>query len=351
VTIRSEPSAPRRRPHPAAVLAVACALVLLVGCAGNDHAGDDPGPTPGRRHVKVMLDWTPNTNHAGMYLAEARGYYRKAGLDVTFLQPGQGSDPNQAVGAGTVDFGVSASEQLVPARAEGVPVVSIAAIIQHNTSSLVSLASSGITRPRDLAGHTYGAYGATFEKALIDTLVSCDGGDPSKVRFTQVGDSDYRQGLTSGHFDTVWVFDAWDVIRLRDIDGLHLDRISFADHLDCIPDWYTPIIVTSEDHIEHDPGLVAKFMTATAHGYRDAMASPRAAAAALLAGAAGLDPDLVERSMDYLSTRYAADPERWGHQDASVWNRFVAFLESHDIVESGFDVKNAYTNRFLPGSD
>ncbi|HET8931296.1 MAG TPA: ABC transporter substrate-binding protein [Acidimicrobiales bacterium] len=328
--------------------AAACAVLLVIGCARSD--GDAGGADSGLQKVRVMLDWTPNTNHAGMYFAESEGYYRDAGLDVSIIQPGATSDPNQAVGAGTVDFGVSASEQLVPARAEGVPVVAIAAIIEHNTSSLVSLTSSGITRPRDLAGHTYGAYGATFERALIDALVSCDGGDPSEVRFTQVGDSDYRQGLTSGHFDTVWVFDGWDVIRLADIDGLDLDRISFADHTDCIPDWYTPIIVTSEDHIEHDPELVRKFMTATAHGYRDAMATPDKAADALLAAADGLDPGLVKRSMDYLSTHYTTDPARWGHQDPAIWDRFVTFLEDHDIVDEGFDVKHAFTNRFLPRS-
>lgn len=329
-------------------VALCLGAALVTGCGGTGRtSGSDAKP----RRIQVMLDWTPNTNHAGLYLAKAEGYYRDAGLDVSFIQPGATSDPNQAVGAGTVDFGVSAAEQLVPARAEGVPVVSIAAIIEHNTSSLVSLASTGIRRPRDLSGHTYGAYGATFEKALIDTLVACDGGDPAKVRFTQVGDSDYRQGLTSGHFDTVWVFDAWDVIRLRDIDGLDLDRISFADHLDCIPDWYTPILVTSEQHITKDPAMVREFMAATAHGYRDAMAQPDKAAKALLAGADGLDADLVHRSMAYLSTRYTSDPARWGRQDDAVWTRFVDFLERHDIVGDGFDVDAAFTNRFLPGDD
>lgn len=327
------------------LVAALTGLSVLVAACGGGATGSGSG----LHDVRVMLDWTPNTNHAGMYLAKAKGYYRDAGLDVTFLQPGAGTDPNQAVGAGTVQFGVSASEQLVPARAEGVPVVSIAAIIEHNTSSLVSLESSGITRPRDLSGHTYGAYGATFEKALIDRLVSCDGGDPSKVRFTQVGDSDYRQGLVSGHFDTVWVFDGWDLIRLRDIDHLAVDQISFGDYLQCIPDWYTPILVTSENEISRHPAIVRSFLTATAHGYREAMAHPGEAAAALLRGAPGLDPDLVRSSMNYLSTRYASDPQQWGAQRPQVWNRFVDFLETHKIVKPGFDVDAAYTNRFLPG--
>ncbi len=329
----------------AAIVAVILLGAVAAACGGSS------GDAGGLKKVSVMLDWTPNTNHAGMYLARAKGYYRRAGLDVRFLEPGQGADPNQAVGAGTVDFGVSAAEQLVPARAAGVPVVSVAAIIQHNTSSIITLASSGITRPRELAGHTYGAFGGTFEKALVDALVSCDGGDPSKVHFTEVGDADYRQGLTGGHYDAVWVFDGWDVIRLADIDHLHIDRIEFRDYTRCIPDWYTPILVTSEKLIDHDPDLVRRFMHATAHGYRDAMADPDAAAKALLSGAKGLDPDLVQRSADYLSTRYAADPDAWGRQDPKVWARFVGFLEDHHITKPGFDTRAAFTDRFLPGSD
>ncbi len=327
------------------------ALLLIAGLAVAASCGraSTGGPAHGKRtHVTVMLDWTPNTNHSGIYLAKARGYYDQAGLDVSIVQPGQGADVNQAVGAGTVQFGISASEQLVPARAAGVPVVSIAAIIEHNTSSLISLRSSGIRRPRDLAGHTYGAFGGTFEKALVDALVTCDGGDPAAVRFTQVGDSDYREGLTRHQYDTVWVFDGWDVIRIADIDKVPLARIPFIEHTDCIPDWYTPILVTSERLISKEPALVRKFTRATAHGYRDAMTDPGSAAKALLAGAEGLDPDLVHRSANYLASRYAPSPSTWGHQNPKVWSTFVAFLERNKIVARGFDTRAAYTNEFLP---
>lgn len=328
----------------AVVLVVAS---TAVACSSGAAKSQSPG-TGKLKRVTVMLDWTPNTNHSGMYLARAKGYYRDAGLSVTFLQPGQGADVNQVVGQGTVDFGVSASEQLVPARAAGVPVVSIAAIIQHNTSSIISLKKSGITRPRDLTGHTYGAFGGTFEKALIDRLVSCDGGNPKAVKTTQVGDSDYREGMQRGHFDAVWVFDGWDVIRLADIDHVALNRIAFIDHTDCIPDWYTPILVTGQKLIDRDPALVRRFLTATARGYRDAMEDPKAAADALLAGAPGLDRNLVGKSASFLASRYADDPNAWGHQQRAVWQRFVAFLEKHGIVKPGFDVDSAFTNAFLP---
>jgi ABC-type nitrate/sulfonate/bicarbonate transport system substrate-binding protein len=327
---------------------IVAGVVLVALLASSCASGSSPSKESERTNVQVMLDWTPNTNHGGMYLAKAEGYYRAAGLDVTFIQPGQGADVNQVVAQGTVDFGVSAAEQLVPARAAGVPVVSIAAIIQHNTSSLISLQSSGITRPRELAGHTYGAFGGTFEKALIDQLVRCDGGDPSRVRFTQVGDSDYREGMSRHHYDAVWVFDGWDVIRMADIDHVALNRIPFIDHTSCIPDWYTPILVTNQKLIDHDPALVRRFLAATAHGYRDAMADPSKAADALLAGAPGLDRNLVERSASYLSTRYSSDPQAWGQQDPKVWRTFVRFLEDHRIIKVGFDVSAAFSDAYLP---
>lgn len=344
---RADGAATRTGPRPRRVLVtstvVLAALCLAASCGGGAST------TAGRKmtRVQLMLDWTPNTNHSGFYLARQRGFYRDAGLDVSIVEPGQGANVEQAVGTGVVQFGVSASEQVVPARQAGIPILSIAALIQHNTSSLISLESSGITRPRDLAGHTYGAFGGTFEKALIESLVRCDGGDPSRVRFTKVGDVDYRDGLTRHQYDTVWVFEGWDVIRIADIDKVPLATIPFAEHTDCIPDWYTPVLITSERLAAGNPALVRRFVQATAKGYRMAMADPSAAADALLAGANGLDRDLVTRSAAFLASRYAEDPDAWGRQSAAVWSRFVAFLTQQHIITPGFDSGDAFTNKFL----
>jgi ABC-type nitrate/sulfonate/bicarbonate transport system substrate-binding protein len=168
------------------------------------------------------------------------------------------------------------------------------------------------------------------------------------VTFREVGDSDFRQGLTRKVYDFVWVFDAWDTIRLADIDKLPLAHLPFAEHTDCIPDWYTPVLATSQARIEKDPAQVQSFMEITARGYRAAMGDPQAAADALLAGAPELDRNLVERSSRYLSTRYSTDPAAWGRQDPQVWRRFVDFLVQQGLVDKGFDVSAAYTNRFVP---
>ncbi|AEI12697.1 ABC transporter substrate-binding protein [Cellulomonas gilvus] len=339
LTGRPGPTSARRRPAAAAAALVAAALALA-GCTAADAAD---GPT----HVTVVLDWTPNTNHSGLYLALERGYFTDAGLDVDVVEPGETSGL-QMVAVGKAQFAYSVAEGLVPAREQGADVVSVATVIEHNTSSLISLASAGITRPRDLAGKRYGSYGSELESALIRRLVECDGGDPDAVQMPPLTSDDFRIGLTAGQYDAAWVFDAWDTIRLRDVDGLDVTTLAFADHTDCIPDWYTPLVATSAELVEEDPATVRAFVGALAHGYRDAMDEPDAAADALLAAAPELEPELVERSAAWLATRYADDPAAWGRQDARVWTDFVAFLQDNDLADEGFDTAAAWTDEFLP---
>ncbi len=327
-------------------VAVVLLLALSAAC-GDGSAGDERSGRLDR--VNVVLDWTPNTNHAGVYLARAEGWYRRAGLDVRIIEPGD-AGALQLLGTGKADVAFTAQEELVPARAEGVPVVGIAAVVQHNTSSLLALRESGIRRPADLVGHTYGGFGGPLEKALVSGLVRCDGGDPKKVRFAEVGDVDYRVGLEKGQYDFVWIFDAWDKIRLAELEQVDVSTIPFLDHTDCIPDWYTPMLATTEPEIDQRGEVLQRFMEVTARGYRTAMDRPGAAADALLDAVPELDADLVRRSAAYLATRYSDDPARWGHQDPAVWRRFVRFLVDAGLIEDPIDIGEAFTNRFTTGA-
>ncbi len=350
MTTRPIPPVRPARPRPPRRLLAAAAATLLalaaVGC-GDDGGRPEEASGGDREELTVVLEWSPNTNHSGVYLAEAEDWYAEAGLDVQIIEPGDAGSL-QILGSGKADVAFTVQEELVPARAEGVPVVGLAAVIEHNTSSLLSLADDGITRPRDLAGKAYGGFGGQLETALVEAMVACDGGDPSAVRFTEVGEADYRQGLTRDQYDAVWIFDAWDGIRLGEIEGLETATIPFIDHEDCIPDWYTPMIATSEDEIDQRPEVVRSFMEATARGYRQAMADPEAGTDALVDAVPELDRDLVERSSQYLSTRYASDPEAWGRMDEDRWVRFVDFLVDAELIEEPIDISEAYTNRFLP---
>lgn len=331
---------PARRRIAAGAGLLAVALVASA-CAGP-ASGDDGAP----RHVTIALDWTPNTNHAGLYLAQARGWFADAGLDVEILEPGEVSGL-QALAGGHADLAYTVAEAVVPAREQGVDVVSVAAVIEQNTSSLIALTSSGITRPRDLAGKVYGTYGSDLEVALIRALVACDGGDPDAVETVPLASDDMRIGLTEHQYDYAWVFDAWDTLRLRELDGLDVTTIPFAEHTDCIPNWYTPLVATTDRELATNRDTIEDTLAVLGRGYREAMADPEAAADALLEAAPELDPDLVRASAGYLAERYAPDPESWGHQDAATWAAFVAFLENNGLVEPGIDVGALWTDDVL----
>ncbi len=336
----------RARPLPTLLAMLLAAALAAAGCSSPAAQPAAGASSRSLKTVTLVLDWTPNTNHSGIYLARANGWYRQAGLNVKIIEPGA-SGSLQPLAAGRADFAVSVAEDVLPARAQGLPVVSLGAVLGHNTSSLLSLAASGIRRPRDLQGKTYGGYGGQLERALVSSLVRCDGGDPRKVKFVSVGDADYRVGLTRHFYDFVWIFDGWDKIRMATIDRLPVTTIPFAAHTGCIPDWYTPLIATNTALVGQDPRTVRAFMAATARGYREAMAHPDRAAAALLHAAPELDHRLVGLSASYLATRYAATAAAWGHQDRLTWQRFADFLHRAGLIKT-VDVGAAYTNDFLP---
>lgn len=343
------PRTPRRARHLfALVVALAVTLVAVAACSsdgGDDGAG---GTAEGdTRDVTLMLNWTPNAQHAGIYAAQQLGYYEDAGIHLTIVEPADtGVEP--VVAQGDADFGIAQAESLLPARAAGVPVVSIATLLPHNDSSLMALADAGITRPRDLEGRTYGGYGGALETELVKRLVECDGGDPDAVDFVEVGNVDYLTGMQRGRFDFAWVFNGWDALAAEEVQGVDVTTIPFIDHLDCIPDWYTPLLATSDRVTRSRSADLKAFMAATARGYRTAMARPQAAADALLDAAPDLDRDLVERSARYLATRYADDPARWGRQEAEVWRSFSSFLVDAGLIDEPIDVPAAWTNAYLP---
>lgn len=336
----------------------------LVACGSEEP--DDPSPTPTVANgsatptasatreasdltgATLMLNWTPNAHHAGIYLAMANGWYEEAGIDLEIVEPAT-AGADQVVGSGGAQFGISQAESLLPARAAGVPVVSIGTILPHNDSSFMALESSGITRPRDFEGKTYGGYGGALETELLRTLVACDGGDPDAVDMVEVGNIDYLAGMEQGRFDIVWVFEGWDALRAREVEGQEIRTVKFVDWLDCIPDWYTPIFITSEDMVADNPDLVRAFMEATARGYEAAIEDSSAAADALLAAAPELDETLVRAATEYHAPQFVGEGP-WGSQDGEVWREFEEFLRTAGLLETQVDVTEAFTNEFIAGA-
>jgi len=315
-------------------------LLILSACQSGGEIAAQP-----LTEIDVMLDWVPNTNHTGLFVAQANGWYEDAGLKVNIIQAGE-SPVEQAVAAGSADFGISYQEAVTLARAEGAPLVSIAAVIQHNTSGFASRADRGITRPKDFEGKTYGGWGSPVERAILGLLMSCDGGDIDKVNFVDTGFADFF-AITEKEVDFAWIFYGWDGIN-AELKGVDLNVVMLTDWQDCVPDYYTPVIVTSEQKLNEEPEIVRSFLEATTKGYESAMNKPEEAADILLAASPESDPDLLKASQKWLGGQYQAGASRWGLQQVEVWERYADWLYEEGMLSEQIDTGAAFSNEFLP---
>ena len=324
------------------VLVVLMLSVLVAGCSSG---GDSPGDQArNSQPVTVMLDWVPNTNHTGLYAALEKGWYEEEGLQVEIVQPTEGGTP-QLVATGKAQFGIGYQEDITQARASEVPVVSIAAVIQHNTSGFASKMEEGITRPKEMEGKRYGGWGSPTEEAVLKAVVEGDGGDFSQVEIIDIGTADFFTAIERD-VDFTWIYYGWTGVE-AELRGLDLNFLELRE-LDPALDYYTPVLITNEDMISNDPETVEKFTRATSKGYRFAIENPEEAAEILLKYAPELDKDLVLASQKYLSPRYQDDAERWGTQKEEVWERYAQWMYQRELIPNMIDAKAAFTNEFLP---
>lgn len=326
------------------VLLVVLAL-LLTGCGQDKKAAPDQAKQQTPQKITVMLDWFPNTNHTGLYVAKDMGFYLEQGLDVEIVQPGEGTTADQLVAAGRADFGVSYQESVTQARTADIPLVSIAAIIQHNTSAFASLKESGITSPRDFAGKRYGGWGSPVEEAVLKAVMEKEGADFNKVTNVTLGATDFFNSI-GRDADFEWIYYGWDGIEAKR-RGMELNYVMLKD-LDPALDYYTPVLVTSEKRISEQPELVKKFMTATAKGYHWAIKNPSDAAEVLLKYAPELNAELVKASQEWLSQKYQEDAPQWGLQKEEVWSRYADWMFERGLISKKLEAEKAFTNRFLP---
>jgi len=321
-------------------------LLLLTSCGGDDQETQTTSDKDAEEltPVSFVLDWTPNTNHTGIYVAKANGYFEEQGLDVEIMLPGE-VGANQLIASGKADFGVSYQEGLTQARAEGLPLVSIAAVMQHNTAGYASPVEKDITEPKDLEGKIYGGNGSTLEEAMMGSIMKQNDADIDKVDFLTIGDSDFFTAVKRD-VDFSLVYYGWTGIEaeLRDEE---LNIIYLADFSDKL-DFYTPILATSEDMIDADPETVEAFVHAATQGYEYTIENPDEAASILLDQEPDLDPDLVKKSQKWLAPKYQDDAAQWGIQEKERWEDFVEFMVENKIIDEAVDAEKAFTNEFLP---
>jgi len=333
---------------------IAVFLFVLTACGSTTQTNTEKAETIKQntekeattelRKVKLVLDYTPNTNHTGIYVARDLGYFAEQGLNVEIISPVQGG-ADAAVASGNVDFGVSYQENVTLARIAGVPVVSLAAIIQHNTSGFASLIEKGIDSPKKFEGKRYGGWGSPIELATLESLMRAANADFNALDIVSMGDSDFFT-VVERDVDFAWIFYAWTGIE-AELRGISLDMVYMRDFNENL-DYYTPVLVTGEKTLKNDPELVRAFTAAVAKGYEYSIEQPAEAAEVLIKAEPDLNPELVRASQLWLSSRYQDDAAYWGEQKLSVWEGYANWMYENQLLEGKLDAEAAFTNEFLP---
>jgi ABC-type nitrate/sulfonate/bicarbonate transport system substrate-binding protein len=326
--------------------------------AGPTPAGPPspvPTPTPPTAAVRLALDWTPNTNHSGFYVAQARGWYGEAAIDLKLL-PYTSATPETLLAAGQAECGISFQDSLTFAVAAGAPITSVMAILQHSASAIAVLDSGDIRSPRDLDGKTYGGFGYPADDPTIKVVIKHDGG---KGVFKDVTlNASAYEALYAKQVDFTIVFTGWEGIEAQE-RGIALRYFRAIDY--GFPDYYQVVLACNTDWLKANPDVARRFLAATVRGFELAQAYPDEAAASLVAQNPGLfdtSPKLPLESARYMSSQhYYLDAQgRVGPQTLEQWTAYSGFLYREGLLAdvngkplvAPPDYSTLFTNDYLP---
>ncbi len=315
-------------------------------------------PAAAQEKLSVALDWTPNTNHVGLYVAQSQGWFDDAGLDVDIL-PYTDTSSGTLIAAGVAEFGILSAVGFHSQRAIGADMTAVMAVVQHETGRVVFNGDrDDIQRPADLDGKIYAGFGSAWENALIATIIRNDGGTGVFDTVT-LGTSAY-EALANGSVDFSLEVSTWE-----GVNSVLLNRpqraFRYADY--GVPDQHTTFLGGNGTWLAQNPEIARAFVQAAQRGYDFAANNPREAANILIAETAGMltNPDLVRASMEALvAGGYLQDPdEPTGLIDAAMFADITGFLFDAGIMrgEDGRpldvmpDVSHWFTNAYLSQTD
>lgn len=314
----------------------------ITGC-NNSSRNENNGK---EGEITVVLDWTPNTNHTGLYVAVENGYFEEEGLNVKIQEPPQ-DGATVLVASGKAQFGFDFQEYLAPAYKPGeeLEVTAIASIIQHNTSGLISLKEKGIESPKDLQGHTYSSWDMEIEKAIIRHIIEKDGGNYNKLEIIPSTVTDVTTALKTGQTDLVWVYYAWDGIATK-VQGIETNFIDFGKE-DSNLDFYSPVLIANNSYLNENAEEAKAFMSALKKGYEFAIENPDEAAAILCKAVPELDEQIVKESQNWLADKYQADAPYWGYIEPERWDGFYKWLYDNKAIDYKISAGTGFSNDYI----
>ena len=297
--------------------------------------------------MSLALDWYPNANHAGLYLAQDRGYFEEADLNVEIYTPADPAAALQTVGAGRDTFGISYHPEILFAREQEVPVVSVAALLQHPLNCLMMLEDSDIERPADLEGRTVGMTGLPSDEAILSTMLEHDGLTMDDVEIVNVG-FDLLPAILAGRVDAVigvyWTHET--ILAEQQGEPVRYLRIEEWG----VPDYYELVLVTGEPTIAEQGESISAFLGALQRGYGDAIADPDAALDVLLEASPDLDSDVEREGLDLLIPVWTSNGEvAFGTQTRERWETFGGWMQEQELISGGAEVEGAWNGDLLPG--
>lgn len=326
---------------------VSCCIILLLtllsGCGGSAGTSFRHGV----QHASLVLDWYPNADHVGIYTAMQRGYLRREGVDLGKPRvPSDSTAQIKLVAAGTADFGVTYETDLLAARAHHVPVRAVMCIVQHPLDTIMSLARTHITRPRDLVGKRIGMAGTPGDRSIVDAVMRADGVSITQATPVNVG-YNLLPSLLSGRVDAVvGVYWTWEAIQARmkgyPVNVLRVERWG-------VPNYCELTLIASEKTIRDRPALVRHTVHALQRGYAYGEAHPEAGWRALHAADPTLNRKLILQSIRLLRSAVLTG-KTVGYVDAAQWKRYAAWLWTHRLIDAAVSGGAAMTDAFLaPG--
>ena len=326
-------------------------VILAVACGKKDSQGngenvEKKSGESSSAKISIVLDWTPNTNHTGLFVAKELGYFKEEGLEnVEIVQPPEGST-TALIGAGGAQFGISFQDTLAKSFSSDnpVPVTAVAAIISHNTSGIISVKDKGIDSPKKLEGHKYATWDDEIEKAILKKIITDDGGDFKKVKMIPNTVTDVVTALKTD-IDAVWVYYAWDGIA-TELAGLQTNFLNFADYGKEL-DYYSPVIIANNDYLKKNPEEAKKVLKAIKKGYEYSIKNPKEAAKILVKNAPELKLELVTASQEWLASKYTSYATEWGVIDQKRWDLFYEWLFKNGLIKKEIPKGYGFSNDYL----
>jgi putative hydroxymethylpyrimidine transport system substrate-binding protein len=326
-------------------LVLLAALPFALAACGEKHDQLGAGTA---QSMTVMLDWVPNADHVGLYQALADGDFSKAGLDVHVETPSNPVSPLQLLAAGRVNVAISYEPQVLLARDQGEPLVSVAAIVQRPLTSIVSVGKRHITSVKQLRGKTVGYAGIPYQQAYLNTILKQAGVPQRSVKLVNVG-SNLVPAMVSGRVDaTIGAYWNYEAIQLQRM-GKHPNVIR-VDHVG-IPTYDELVVVVRRSELEKSSDQIRQFVQALGRGYQAVRSNPAVGVANLVKANPGLDPKFqaaaVRATLPAFFPAKASEP--WGWQDTSQWNAYGQWMLTNHLITNPNAVVGASTDEVLAG--